>query len=100
MHGLLGLHDATLLDIRVDWGQAECAFRMVRIGSGLGELVFTGLRELHVPRENAWGPSNFVYEFNQVAPEVFEVQMQSGDLVKISATSFRFDEGVEEVRGD
>lgn len=85
-------HDATLRAVSIFWeiGRAVVALDTV---IGPHEIIATGLRDLHLPRTQKWGPSvsvNF-----QRGPSLgadgsldFAIHMQSGDVIVISADNF------------
>lgn len=81
------LHDATLLDIHVDWQRAElrCTFR-VQIGKiKLVELLGNKLTYLVCPRANPWGESVSVNEImvcDHNPGHTLKIEMQSGDLIE------------------
>ncbi len=92
MAGAMNLHDATLSDLRLDWAQGECFVRVSPVGSSKdGFLVFAGVREVGVPRKNPWGHSASINQFREPSPGTFEIEMQSGDILKVVATTWRFE---------
>jgi len=60
----------------------------------LGEqaLVFSGVTELHIPREQLWGASVAINAVRETGPERFEVELQSGDVLRVHAASWNFGE--------
>jgi hypothetical protein len=61
-------------------------------------LQAEGVSHLEVPRLNPWGPSVSVNEVrgpttNANESQAIEIEMQSGDVIKITAKSFAFPEG-------
>ncbi len=89
------MHDWTLLSILFEWksGRVTLAFRTD--GSQSVKLMAHGVAELHVPRFNEWGPSvsvNKVLGPSDCASgrREVEIEMQSGDRVRIVAVSFDF----------
>lgn len=84
----LELHDATLKMIQLSWSEMECRLS-VTTQHGSAELVFSGVTHVDVPMEQPWGPSASI-NAQRATPGAFEIEMQSGDLVRINAASFRF----------
>jgi hypothetical protein len=93
MHSAMPLHDATLADLRLDWQQGECVVRVSPVGSEDAALIFSGVREVHAPRMHPWGPSVSIMQFRETGEGIFEIEMQSGDVLKIVAASWRLEEG-------
>ena len=85
----LPLHDATVVDLVVDWKQGTCT-ATVRggLGSDGGERVLTwrGVSELRVAQKKPWGPSASILEASGGPAGSFAITMQSGGQVRLSAT--------------
>lgn len=91
------LHDATLDSIELRWSSGEA---LIRLKTGDANhphrvLVATGLRHLDCPRELPWGPSASINQVRGPAPagpdtRVLEIEMQSGDTIRIEAAAFSF----------
>ncbi len=85
------MHDWTLFMFQIDWSEG----RAVLIFRGEHDAVVLtahGVVDIHVPRRQAWGPSdhvNKVKETTEDGLQVYEVEMQSGDCIKIVAASFQ-----------
>ena len=47
-------------------------------------LAFINVRRLEIPMNHPWGPSASINRAKQLAGD-FEIEMQSGDVIKISA---------------
>ena len=86
------MHDWTLLSVKVDWikGEAAIDFRAL---SGHISVHAVGLSEVHIPRHFPWGRSESVNSVK--GPSLAEnseahlsIEMQSGDVIRISARSF------------
>jgi hypothetical protein len=89
------MHDWTLVSILFEW-KSECVtleFKTHRSNSA--KLTANGVSELHVPRLNNWGPSVSVNGVlgpsdGPSGRRELEVEMQSGDRIRIVAASFDF----------
>ena len=91
---LPNLHDAVLEGIEVSWGSATASIRLVVAGDPPLEvaLMFAGIREIHVPHDQPWGPSVFVNEVDHTDSDdksgvSMRIQMQSGDEIRVHAAS-------------
>jgi hypothetical protein len=85
----LALHDAILQTVAVHWPSATCRilFEPVRV-SEVQELAFAGVTELIVPRQQPWGPSSLVNKVLQPGPGCFQLEMQSGDVIQVRASTW------------
>lgn len=88
------LHDAVLEGIEIDWQSATSTLHFGLPGDPPPSrtLTFGGLRAIHVPHDQPWGPSVFVntleYADGSAADNVsVRVEMQSGDEITVRATS-------------
>jgi hypothetical protein len=89
------MHDWTLLSISFDWGTGNAVLTFRRSGSELVSVQAEGVSNLQVPRMNEWGKSVSVNEVRGPSKDVgglqtLEIEMQSGDVIKITALSFIF----------
>ena len=84
----LKLHDATLKMIQLSWSEMECRLSLTT-QQGNAELVFSGVTHVDAPSEQPWGPSASINS-QRVTSGAFEIEMQSGDLVRVSAADFHF----------
>ena len=88
MSELPRLHDATLENIRLDW-KAGTILLNLQVGSAaydVGIIKAEGVTDLICPRLMPWGPSNSVNSISAKdipGGKLIEVEMQSGDLIKI-----------------
>ena len=92
------MHDWTLLSIVYDWKSGQVALQLRRGGSEFVSVAAMGVIDLHVPQRKEWGPSVSVNEVRGPIAEprgkqVLEIEMQSGDVIRIVASSFNFPEG-------
>jgi hypothetical protein len=87
----LPLHDAIVQTAAVHWPSATCKFLFDPVAVGqVQELAFAGLTELTLPRQQPWGPSSFVNKVRDPEPGCFQLQMQSGDVIQIRASSWHY----------
>lgn len=89
------MHDWTLLSISLDWKTANAVLSFRRSHAELVSVQAEGVSNLQIPQLNEWGPSVSVNEVRGPSTEVggrqiLEIEMQSGDIIKITATSFIF----------
>lgn len=84
----LPLHDVTLQTILVDWRAGVCTLGL-DTGSGPQELIFSGLISIAIPRGQPWGPSTSINEVRE-RDGIYEIEVQSGDVVSVVAESWRF----------
>ena len=81
-------HDATLLGVQVDWAAGTCCLNLALSPAQAVVLEFQGLTELFLPRQAPWGRSASVNAFRMPAPQSFELEMQSGDCIRIAASGW------------
>jgi hypothetical protein len=86
------LHNHTLRSIHFDWKQARTDL-MLEGHSANCILIANGVRDLHVPHMETWGPSvsvNVVKGPVEIAggAKRLTIQMQSGDEITVTATHF------------
>jgi hypothetical protein len=89
------MHDWTLVSILFEWKSGCVILEFRTDGSNSAKLTAHGVCELHVPRLSDWGPSVSVNEVFGPSDEPsgrreLEVEMQSGDRIRIVAASFDF----------
>lgn len=89
------LHDANLNSLGLDWEAGEATLRIQQVGESTASLllVASGVTRLTCDRLLPWGKSVFINR--ALKPilkgddvQLLEVEMQSGDLICIEATSF------------
>jgi hypothetical protein len=90
----LPLHDARIADVVVDWEQKQCRFQLsvfTRPGSSAKPytLTFEGVTLFVMSHEQPWGSSLFVNSVSSSNGH-FKVEMQSGDIIEIRATTCVF----------
>ena len=91
--GELPLHDAVLTDIHVNWGASRCTFLVNPVGLGGRALVFEGLTYLEAPKQEPWGPSRSINALQETKPGEFEIEFQSGDVLRVRAKNWTFTAG-------
>jgi hypothetical protein len=84
------LHDATLKTIEFSWADAVCVLRLATSEYPEYELVFGGIREVFIPHKQAWGPSVSINSVTECGEGCYEIEMQSGDVLRIVASHFSF----------
>lgn len=86
----LPIHDAVLTTIYVSWESARCDLRLRPVGLPPHLLVFEGFTKIELPRYESWGPSSSVNAVRQLQGEMFEIELQSGDTIRIEAPHWAF----------
>jgi hypothetical protein len=89
------MHDWTLLSISLEWENGATVLSFRRNGPQLVSVRAEGVSNLVIPRLNEWGPSVSVNEVrgpekDLAGQQTLEIEMQSGDVIKITAMSFAF----------
>ncbi len=89
------MHDWTLVTIHFDWKSGETRVDFLNEHSDLVSLFTNQTIELYAPRINDWGSSVSVLNISSIAflengKNKIEIQMQSGDIIKIVANTFVF----------
>jgi hypothetical protein len=87
----IDLHDATLLAIRVSWADGTCVAEIAHSKMGTCTLMFSGLSHLILPRKHDWGCSVSINSFSRPGNGQYEIEMQSGDVIKIEAIAAALD---------
>jgi len=91
----LPLHDASINEVVYSPEIATVIFKGVFFSTlgqpgRNGELMFDGVKRLVVPHETPWGPSTFVNGGTVESKQVFKIEMQSGDVIEITASGWSF----------
>ncbi len=89
----LPLHDAVLAAAHISWEAARCDFRIYPVGEKAHSLVFEGFTKLEFPRNEPWGPSSSINSATQPEATEFVIELQSGDLLRITAAKWSYREG-------
>jgi hypothetical protein len=87
----LSLHDATLQEFRCEWETSQCVLEF-RTSRGNKRLVFEGVTDVSIPHKNPWGPSVSLNETRMSRDAIYEIEMQSGDVIRINARAWRLDD--------
>ncbi len=87
------MHEWILVSLFFEWETASLTVVFDSHEHGFVSLIAEGVCELFVPRLNSWGPSVSVNSvegpFNIAdGRQRLEIEMQSGDTIKIEAKSF------------
>lgn len=87
----LPLHDAVVRTIEIDWEKKLCRFRLSVVSRSSNDalLAFEGVTWLSMPHNEPWGSSSSVNS-GSGASGSFRIEMQSGDIIEITATSYAF----------
>ncbi|MNM72052.1 hypothetical protein D3C81_837380 [compost metagenome] len=86
----LSIHDATLSAIYVSWEAARRDIRLLPVGLPPHLLVFEGFTHIELPRRESWGPSSSINNSTELQAGQFEIELQSGDTLRIEATHWAF----------
>jgi hypothetical protein len=81
------LHDATLVDVHLEWAEGACTMTLRRSVLQNCYLKFTGVSQLSLPRAQPWGPSQSINAAYMRNTGQYEIEMQSGDLIQIDASA-------------
>lgn len=84
-----GLHDATLVAVHLVWADGTCIMTVRQSLLSDCTLTFTGVSNLILPRTQPWGPSQSINSASQRNKGQYEIEMQSGDLIKIDASNVK-----------
>jgi len=82
----LMLHDATILNIDFKWSNSLVVINVKSHAKNIS-LEFTGCTNISVPHENPWGKSSSINS-TKYEDGLFKIEMQSGDVIAITANSF------------
>lgn len=88
------MHDWTISRIEFDWSLARVKIELEDMTYTTRTLIAEGVKDLHVPRANDWGPSVSVNKVSGIEPHLsgfrLTIQIQSGDVIEIVADKFTF----------
>jgi hypothetical protein len=83
-----GLHDATLLEVSLDWRMSQAKLEVLLLGGIPATLAFQGVTSSLFPKAQPWGPSNSINEAKVLSTGEYAVEMQSGDVLLFKAASW------------
>jgi hypothetical protein len=90
------LHDATLVAVHVSWADGTCIADIQHGTLGHCVLTFSAVSHLTLPRKQNWGRSVSINSFSVPSSGQYQIQMQSGDLVRIEAEDMNFSTSVQD----
>jgi hypothetical protein len=96
----LPLHDASVHTMDLDWKAGVFRINLSVFfdrtqDAKHSELIFWAVTGLEIPREAPWGHSIYVNSALFEPPNLYVLQMQSGDVLKIRAGAFQLRATVE-----
>ena len=83
-----GLHDAIVHSVALEWATAEVSVELALLGAIHATLAFHSVTSVALPRSLPWGPSNAINEAKTLSAGEYEIQMQSGDALRFTASSW------------
>lgn len=86
----LPLHDAVLDSIQVSWKAGLCVIQIHPVGLPAHRLVFEGFEHLELPKMMPWGYSCSINTLCEPLPGQFEIELQSGDVLRLKARHWDF----------
>lgn len=91
-HYLPKLHDSVLVALQLRWEHGELAIHLEHHDQAM-HLTATGVRQMVIPREEPWGPSEYVDAISltpadEAGLQRMEIEMQSGDVIVVFARAF------------
>lgn len=81
----LDLHDATLRSVDLAWADGRCVMTIRHSRLADCTLTFSDVSNLILPRARPWGPSQSINCASTLAEGRYEIEMQSGDRINITA---------------
>ena len=94
-YNALSIHDATLSGIYVNWEAARCEISLLPVGLPPHLLIFEGFTNIELPRRESWGPSSSVNKSMEQESGKFEIELQSGDTIRIESAHWEFRSEIE-----
>lgn len=96
MSDTLDLHDGVLLDLNFNWAKRDlrCTVRAVSSHKKQVIIYFSDVKRMNIPLDHPWGKSSSINDLKKVSSEegaVFNLEMQSGDVIEIVASDIRIE---------
>src|SRR3954470_17119176 len=90
----LPLHDASLGHIDLDWAARTLRLELTvfykRDADAVhSTLTFSGVQHVSIPRRDPWGPSVSVNTKTFTPPDLYTIEVQSGDTIEVHADGFK-----------
>lgn len=87
------MHDWILVSISVEWAKSRVTISFDTYALGLVKVTATDFVSLIVPKQDEWGESESVNEFEGPSKlkngnQYLKIEMQSGDSIEIEAKCF------------
>jgi hypothetical protein len=86
----LPVHDAVLAAIYISWEAGRCDLRIHPVGTTSHLLVFEGFTALEFPKQEPWGPSSSINAVREPKQGQFEIELQSGDVLRVLAKCWSY----------
>ena len=86
----LPLHDAVRAAIHISWEADRCDLRVLPIRTPSHLLVFEGFTALEFPKQGPLGPSSCINAVREPHRGCFEIELQSGDVLRIQAPHWSY----------
>ena len=89
----LPLHDASLKNIQYEWTSHGVVLSGQLCAKEPTEfiLTFKSASFVGIPHKNEWGPSVSINELVTDGKSVFNIHMQSGDIISIKANEYIYE---------
>ena len=81
----LALHDAVISSIHLSWEADRCDLVVWPVGRGSHVLSFEGFTNIQLPKREPWGRSASINSARQAQAGLYEIELQSGDVLSIEA---------------
>jgi hypothetical protein len=81
----IDFHDATLIAVSITWDDGTCVLELQHRTLGKCVLTFSAVSNVTLPRVHSWGRSVSINSFSVPGNGKYEIEMQSGDLIRIEA---------------
>jgi len=89
-------HDATLKSIYFKWAERTCIIDISIWNFPNSVLFFNNVTEIIIPRQDEWGPSSSINKVRNIGTNLFEIEIQSGDVIRINASEWSFDQKISD----